>query len=53
MGLQRREEIDAAIRGIQQGKLTSDECDYLNLYGDLHRDRLKTQDVPPERLLYR
>jgi predicted aldo/keto reductase-like oxidoreductase len=53
MGLQRREEIDAAISGIQQGKLTSDECDYLNLYGDLHRDRLKTQDVPPERLLYR
>jgi predicted aldo/keto reductase-like oxidoreductase len=53
MGLQRREEIDAAIRGVQQGKLTSDECEYLNLYGDLHRDRLRIQDIPPERFLYR
>lgn len=53
MGLQRREEIDAAISGIQQGKLTSDESNYLNLYGDLHCDRLKIQDVPTERFIYR
>jgi len=53
MGSERREHIDAAIAGIQQGKLRSDEIDYLNLYGDLHRDRLKIPDLQPERLLYR
>jgi len=53
MGLQRREEIDAAIAGLQRGKLTPAELDYLNLYGDLHRNKLKIQDVPPEQLLYR
>ena len=52
MGLQRREEVDAAIAGVQQGKLTPTELDYLNLYGDLHRNRLKAQDISPERLLY-
>lgn len=52
-GLRYREEVDAAIAGIQQGKLTPDELDYLNLYGDLHRNRLKVQDIAPERLIYR
>lgn len=52
-GLTRREEVDAAISGTQQGKLTSAELDYLNLYGDLHRNKLKIQDLSPERLLYR
>lgn len=52
MGLQRREEIDAAIAGIQQGKLTPAELDYLNLYGDLHRDLLKPQDIPLGKLIY-
>jgi predicted aldo/keto reductase-like oxidoreductase len=52
-GLTRREEIDAAISGVQQGKLTTAELDYLNLYGDLHRHKLKIQEVSPERLLYR
>jgi hypothetical protein len=52
-GLRHREEVDAAIAGIEQGKLTPAELDYLNLYGDLHRQRLKAQDIPPERLLYR
>lgn len=52
-GLTQREEIDAAIAGVQKGKLTPAELDYLNLYGDLHRNKLKIQDVPPERLLYR
>ncbi|WP_017318972.1 aldo/keto reductase [Mastigocladopsis repens] len=52
-GCRSREEIDAAISGVQKGKLTPAELDYLNLYGDLHRHRLKIQEVPPERLLYR
>ena len=51
-GLTQRSEIDAAIAGVQQGKLTPAELDYLNLYGDLHRNKLKIQEVSPERLLY-
>jgi predicted aldo/keto reductase-like oxidoreductase len=51
-GWQYREQIDAAIAGIQKGKLTPAELDYLNVYGDLHRNRLKVQEVSPERLLY-
>ncbi|GET37388.1 aldo/keto reductase family oxidoreductase [Microseira wollei NIES-4236] len=53
MGLQRREEIDAAISGVKQGKLSPDELDYLNIYGDLHRHKLKSQEIAPERLIYR
>ena len=52
-GWTRREEIDAAIAGIQQGKLTKAEIDYLNLYGDLHRQKLQIQDINPKRLIYR
>ena len=52
-GLTRREEVDAAIKGIQQGKLTTAELDYLNLYGDLHRNKLRLQEVSPEKLIYR
>jgi len=52
-GLRQRAEIDAAIAGVQQGKLTPAEIDYLNLYGDLHSNKLKVQDIPSERLLYR
>ena len=52
-GLTRREEIDAAINGVKQGKLTAAEINYLNLYGDLHRRKLNLKEVPPERLLYR
>ena len=52
-GLTCREEVDAAISGVGQGKLTPAELDYLNLYGDLHRNKLKIQEVSPERLLYR
>ncbi|MBN4005263.1 aldo/keto reductase [Nostoc sp. LPT] len=51
-GLTQREEIDAAIFGVQQGKLTATEVEYLNLYGDLHRNKLKIQEVSPEQLLY-
>ncbi|NJR75774.1 MAG: aldo/keto reductase [Scytonema sp. CRU_2_7] len=50
-GWQTREHIDAAIKDVQKGKLTPEELDYLNLYGDLHRNRVKIQDVPSERLL--
>lgn len=46
------EEINAAIAGVQQGKLTSTELDYLNIYGGLHRNKLKVQEVPPEQLLF-
>ena len=52
-GLTRREEVDAAIEGVQQGKLTTAELNYLNLYGDLHRNKLKIQEVSPEKLIYR
>lgn len=51
-GLTRRQEIDAAIKGVQKGKLTPAEVDYLNLYGDLHRKKLNIKEVSPERLLY-
>jgi predicted aldo/keto reductase-like oxidoreductase len=52
-GLRTREEIDAAIAGVKQGKLTSEEIDYLNLYGDLHQNRLEIEAIPIEKLLYR
>jgi hypothetical protein len=51
-GLTRREEVDAAIAGAQQGKLTTAELDYLNLYGDLHRNKLKPEEIKAEKLLY-
>lgn len=49
MGLQRREEVDAATSSIRQGKLTRREIDYFNLYDDLHRKQLKIQDVPLQK----
>jgi predicted aldo/keto reductase-like oxidoreductase len=52
-GLTCREEIDAAISGVQQGKLTAAELNYLNLYGDLHRNKLTIPEIIPEKLLYR
>ncbi|MTJ47572.1 aldo/keto reductase [Dolichospermum sp. UHCC 0259] len=52
-GWQRREEIDAAIASIKQGKLTSAEINYLNLYGDLHRHQLSPTDISPDHLIYR
>ncbi|WP_138499829.1 aldo/keto reductase [Nostoc sp. PA-18-2419] len=51
-GLRSREEINLAIAGVQKGKLTPAQLDYLNLYGDLHRNKLKVQEISPERLLY-
>ncbi len=50
-GWQTREHVDAAIQAVQQGKLTPEEIDYLNLYGDLHRNRIKPHEIPTERLL--
>jgi len=52
-GWRRREEIDEAIAGVKQGKLTPDEIDYLNLYGDLHQNRLSIEAISPEKFLYR
>jgi aryl-alcohol dehydrogenase-like predicted oxidoreductase len=51
-GLTSRQEIDEAIAAVQKGKLTAEEIDYLNLYGDLHRNRISIKDIPSERLLY-
>lgn len=53
MGLQHRGEVDAAIAGIQQGKLTTAELDYLKLLGRFHRQELKLGDIEPDRLIYR
>ena len=50
-GLRERHEIDAALESLQKGYLTPAEIDYLNLYGDLHRDRVNIADVDPSRLL--
>jgi aryl-alcohol dehydrogenase-like predicted oxidoreductase len=50
-GWQHREEIDEAIQAVQKGKLTPEEIDYLNLYGDMHRNRVNIKQVPMERLL--
>lgn len=52
-GFRQRHEIDEAIACVGQGKMTPAQLDYLNLYGDLHRNRVKIADVAPERLLYR
>ncbi len=52
-GLTNRTEIDSVIAGVQQGKLTSAEIDYLNLYGDIYRGRFKHRNVPSEKLIYR
>lgn len=47
-----RQQVDAAITAVQQGKLSPAELDYLNLYGDLHRGRINVKNIPSERLLY-
>lgn len=52
-GLRNREEIDAAIEGVRQGRLTSDEIEYLNFYGDLHQNRLQVQTICDQKLIYR
>jgi aryl-alcohol dehydrogenase-like predicted oxidoreductase len=52
-GMRSRQEIDEAIAAIPQGKLTPTELDYLDLYGDLHRDRVNIADISPEKLIYR
>ena len=50
-GLERREQIDAAIAAVQKGKLSPAEIDYLNIYGDLLRQKLNIDEISPERLL--
>jgi aryl-alcohol dehydrogenase-like predicted oxidoreductase len=51
-GLRRREEIDAAIAGVQKGRLSAAETEYLNFYGDLCRNRLSADEIPSEKLIY-
>lgn len=53
MGVENREQVDAALAGLEQGRLTPAELDYLNLYGDLHRQHLSIDEIAPDRLLYR
>jgi PPIC-type PPIASE domain len=48
MGPEKRSHIDAALAGLEKGKLSEKEIDYLNLYGDLHRQRLSKQNLPNE-----
>lgn len=52
-GLINREEVDAVLAAVQQGKFSPQEIDYLNLYGDLHRNRLKADAIPKKQLIYR
>ena len=52
-GWTKRHHVDEAIAAVQQGKLTVEELNYLNLYGDLHRQRLKPEEIDRNRLLYR
>lgn len=49
-GWENRAQVDAAIEGVQKGKLTPEEIEYLNLYGDLHRNRVNIQEVPQSKL---
>ncbi|NJM20900.1 MAG: aldo/keto reductase [Richelia sp. RM2_1_2] len=52
-GLTNRIEIDSAIAGVKQGKLTSEEIEYLKLYGNIYLNNLQSQDVASEKLIYR
>ncbi|MBT9315791.1 aldo/keto reductase [Leptothoe spongobia] len=51
-GWTERKHIDEAIAGIEKGPLTPEELDYFDLYGDLHRQRLKKEEIPRHRLIY-
>lgn len=53
MGVENRKQVDAAIAGLEQGKLSPEELNYLNLYGDLHNQRVSIEEISPNRLLYR
>jgi predicted aldo/keto reductase-like oxidoreductase len=44
-GLSNRQEIDAAIAGVQKGKLFPDEINYLNLYGDICSNKLRIKEI--------
>jgi predicted aldo/keto reductase-like oxidoreductase len=52
MGPETRAHVDAALAGVQKGKLTTAELDYLNMYGDMHRQTLNFQDIPSDKLIY-
>lgn len=52
-GFQKRSEIDAAIKGLKKGKLTPEEIEYLNIYGDLYSHPEKIISVPSSKLICR
>ena len=52
-GLRSTLEIDAAISGLQHGKLTDEELRYLNVYGDLHRGQVSVDKLDPNQFIYR
>ncbi len=51
-GLRNRDEIDAAIAGVQKGKLSTTELSYLDLYGDMHSQKINIERIPLNRLIY-
>jgi aryl-alcohol dehydrogenase-like predicted oxidoreductase len=54
MGSEKRSHIDEAIAGVSKGRLSQEEIDYLNIYGDLHRHRINSKEnIPTEQLIYR
>lgn len=53
MGPNTRAHVESAIRNLDKGHLTSQEIDYLNLYGDLHRNKISSNGIPTERLIYK
>lgn len=52
-GWQTRQHIDDALEAVQKGRLTPEELDYLNLYGDLHRNRVNVREVNRDRWIVR
>ena len=51
-GWRNRSEIDQAISALEKGKLTTQEINYLNLYGDLHRQRITLNESNSKQLIY-
>ena len=51
-GVRNKEEIEQAISGVQKGLLSPVEIDYLDLYGDLNRQRIKNHEIPFDKLLF-
>lgn len=52
MGPETRAHVDAALTNLSKGRLTQQEIDYLDLYGDLHRHRIPHDAIPQDKLIY-